>query len=230
MCPRNKHTHTPASDPQGCSRFHINKLLRGVGEGFCYETSRLPLTLRGENVVFWRTRGHRGCRGFCVLCRLYLAKGHVEKGTRSRHPKRHSGAPSTAREARTWLCSHSEHVRDSGTHVLLHAWEALPLPEAEARRLSEQTPDPRVALVSTGHPGSCGARPTRMSYCACASRLSRRPPAQPRSRSVAVATGSRGGGAAPRRLLFLPLPVPCGHVAMATELLSSVASRLGWRA
>lgn len=137
----------------------------------------------------------------------------MEKGTRNRHPKRHSSAPSMVREARSWLCSHSEHVGDSGTHVLLHAWKALPLPEAEARRLPEQTPDPRVALVSTGHPGSCGARPTRMSYCACASRLSRRPPAQPRSRPVAVATGSRGegphrGGCYFCRFLFLAATSP----------------------
>lgn len=50
---------------------------------------------------------------------------------------------------------------------------------------------------------------------------------------VSVATGSRRGGPGrrgPRRLLFLPLPVPRGHVAMATVLLSAAAPRLGWRA
>lgn len=59
-----------------------------------------------------------------------------------------------------------------------------------------------------------------------------RPPAQPRSgRSPwQRARGGRGRARRPRRLLFLPLPVPCGHVAMATVLLTAAASRLGWRA
>lgn len=59
-----------------------------------------------------------------------------------------------------------------------------------------------------------------------------RPPAQPRSgRSPwQRARGGRGRARGPRRLLFLPLPVPRGHVAMATVLLTAAASRLGWRA
>lgn len=74
-----------------------------------------------------------------------------------------------------------------------------------------------------------GAGPGRMRQ------LGRRrpgPPAQPRS-GRSPWQRARGGGAGrrrPRRLLFLPLPVPRGHVAMATMLLTAAASRHGWRA
>lgn len=58
------------------------------------------------------------------------------------------------------------------------------------------------------------------------------PPAQPLS-GQSPWQRARGGGAGrrgPRRLLFLPLPVPRGHVAMATMLLAAAASPHGWRA
>lgn len=59
-----------------------------------------------------------------------------------------------------------------------------------------------------------------------------RPPAQPRSGRSPWQRARRGGAGrrGPRRLLFLPLPVPRGHVAMATMLLTAAASRHGWRA
>lgn len=58
-----------------------------------------------------------------------------------------------------------------------------------------------------------------------------------RPRSLALAglrgnelAGGRGRARGPRRQLFLPLPVPPGHVAMATVLLTEAASRLCRRA
>lgn len=81
-----------------------------------------------------------------------------------------------------------------------HAWKALPLPEAEETRLPKQTPGPRVALlVSTGHPGSRGARPTRARRTARASvgRAGGRPRSLAPARSPwQRARGGRGRGAA----------------------------------
>lgn len=42
----------------------------------------VPQLFRENVVAFWRMKGPEGCHGFCVLCRLHLAKGHVEKGIR----------------------------------------------------------------------------------------------------------------------------------------------------
>ena len=186
----------------------------------------------GKNVVFWHKRGHGGCQGFCVLCRFYLAKGHVEMGTkRRRHPGRHQ-VPHP-RRGKPGPGSAVTQNR-SGTPVTTSLPAACLESTAFARSRGEKAPkadtDPRVALVSTGHPGSCRARPTRAPYCACVSRLSRRPPAQPRSRPVAVATGSRGEG--PRRggcyfccFLFLAATSPWQRSYSARPPLGSAGER-----
>lgn len=134
----------------------------------------------------------------------------------------------------TWirLCCHSEHVENPGAHVpaLCRLGKHRLCQKLEQGCLHDRQRTLGSPWFPLATPGAAGQGPARTPNRACASRPSRRPPAQPRSLPVAVATGSRGGGAAPRRLLFLPLPVPRGHVAMATELLSSAASRPGWRA
>lgn len=114
---------------------------------------------------------------------------------------------------------------------LPHAWKALPLPEAEETRLPKPTPDPRVPLWSPrATPGAVGRGPPARAVLRV-----RQSAEQEAARAASLPPGRRGnglagGGAEARRLLFLPLPVPCGHVAMATEFLSPAASRLGWRA
>lgn len=115
--------------------------------------------LFGENVVvFWHTREPGGCQGH----RLHLGNGHVEKGTRRRHPVRHQephprrGQPGPAR-----LSLKTHRGPRCPCPFPQHAWNVPPPPEAETRRLQRQTTSPRVALVPTGHPGGCGARPIR---------------------------------------------------------------------
>lgn len=71
----------------------------------------------------------------------------------------------------------------------------------------------RVAPVPTSHAGGLQGEAHRTPHRACPSRPSRRPPAQPRSHPVAVATGSRGeglrrGGCYFCRFLFLAATSP----------------------
>lgn len=187
----------------------------------------IPQLFRENVVAFCHMRGPGGCHGFCVLCRLLLAKGHVEKGIRREEASLDVTRSPTHGESNLDPALQSRRTRRE-------PWCLVPdLCRFGKHRLCQKLEqggfhDRQRTLRSPWFPlATPGARtPNR----ACASRPSRRPPAQPRSFPVAVATGSRGGGAAPRRLLFLPLPVPRGHVAMATELLSSAASRPGWRA
>lgn len=71
----------------------------------------------GENVVFWHKREHGGCRGLCSM-QVVSSKGTRGEGDQEEEASWTSpGAPSTAREAWTRLCCHSEHVGDSVAHV-----------------------------------------------------------------------------------------------------------------
>lgn len=193
----------------------------------------IPQLFRENVVAFCHMRGPGGCHGFCVLCRLLLAKGHVEKGIRREEASLDVTRSPTHGESNLDPALQSRRTRREpwclvpdlcrfGKHRLCQKLEQDGFHDRQRTLRSPWFP------LAT--PGAAGRGPVRTPNRACASRPSRRPPAQPRSLPVAVATGSRGGGAAPRRLLFLPLPVPRGHVAMATELLSSAASRPGWRA
>lgn len=172
----------------------------------------------------------KGARA-CVLCSLYLAKGTHGEGDQEEASWTSPGAPSMAGDAWTRLCCHSEHVGDSGAHVpafcMLGKQCLCQKPRRDGSQSRHRTLEELWSPRAT--PGAVGRGPPR------AVLRMRQSAEQEASRAASLPPGRRGnglagGGAAPRRLLFLPLPVPCGHVAMATELLSSAASRLRWRA
>lgn len=186
--------HTPASDPEGCSRFHINKLLWGVGESFCYETSRLPSTFWGERCCFlahegtWRVPGPQVASG-----KRTRGEGDQEEASWTS-----PGAPPTARPART---GSAVTQNTQGTPVPMSLPSARLERTASARSRDEAAPEtdnePSGRSGSHWPPRGLRGEAHPPAHRACASRPSRRPPAQPRSRPVAVATGSRGEG--PRR-------------------------------
>uniref|UniRef100_UPI00402B722E uncharacterized protein LOC143311475 n=1 Tax=Arvicanthis niloticus TaxID=61156 RepID=UPI00402B722E len=164
-------------------------------------------------------------------CLIVSGKGTREKGTKKRHPGRHQvphpgrGMPRPGSAVT---------LNTSGTPVPTSLPSACLESIASARSRDETAPK-----ADTGPSRSSGLHgPPRELWGEAHQRAAlrmRQSAVQEAARAASLPPGRRGnglagGGAAPRRLLFLPLPVPCGHVAMATELLSSAASRLGWRA
>lgn len=175
----------------------------------------------------WRVPG--------LLCPMQVVsvKGTRGEGDQEEASRTSPGAPSTAREAWTRLCCHSEYVGDSGAQVPAFRMLGKHCLCQKPRRLGSQSRHRILEYLSGLHGPPrepWGEAHPRAPYCACVSRPSRRPPAQPRSRPVAVATGSRGEG--PRRggcyfcrFLFLAATSPWQRSSSARPPLGSAGAR-----
>lgn len=120
-----------------------------------------------------------------------------------------------ARATWTQLRCHSEHVGNPGAQVpaLCRLGKHRLCQKLEQGGLHDRQLTLGSLWLPLATPGAAGRGPSRTPHCACASRPSRRPPAQPGSLPVAVATGSRGegplrGGCYFCRFLFLAATSP----------------------